>query len=150
MSVVFPHPEGPIIAVTGSTRTSDIYKFTYQEVDEMPFFTSTTKWNATITGAERAAEIIRNAFQIAMSGNPGPVHVNFPYDVASEKVEIPDVYADKRYTRYPAKRFRPDVEEVKAAAKLLVRAERPVIVAGVGIGVGAGSVLLIQSAISRN
>ena len=41
----------PVIALTGSTGTGHVYKYQYQELDEMPLFTPTTKWNVEITRA---------------------------------------------------------------------------------------------------
>jgi acetolactate synthase-1/2/3 large subunit len=123
----------PVIALTGSTSLSHLYKFQYQEIDEMPFFEPTTKWNAEILQAKRAGEIMRDAFMIATSGSPGPVHVNLHYDAANNKAETPEPYGSKKHWRYPANRTRPALEDVKSVAKALAKAQRPVIVAGGGI-----------------
>lgn len=123
----------PVIALTGSTNLSEIYKFQYQELDEMPLFDPTTKWNAEIFQAERAGEIMRDAFIIATSGSPGPVHVNLHYDAANAEADIPETYGSKKYSRFPANRSRPDPEDVEALAKVLVNAQYPVIVAGGGV-----------------
>lgn len=123
----------PVIALTGSTELPSIYKFQYQELDEMPLFEPTTKWNVEIFQASRAGEIIRDAFIIATSGAPGPVHVNLHYDAANAEADMPRPYGDSAYNRYPAKRSRPDPEDVKAVAKFLTNAQRPVIVAGGGV-----------------
>ena len=123
----------PVIALTGSTGLHEIYKFQYQELDEMPLFEPTTKWNVEILQAERAGEIMRDAFIVATSGSPGPVHVNLHYDAANAEADMPAPYGDRVYSRYPAKRSRPDPEDVKAVAKALADARRPVIVAGGGV-----------------
>ena len=123
----------PVIALTGSTNLPEVYKFQYQELDEMPFFEPTTKWNAEIFQADRAGEIMRDAFMIATSGSPGPVHVNLHNDAANAEADMPEPYGDKVYSRYPAKRSRPDPEDVKAVAKVLADARRPVIVIGGGV-----------------
>ena len=123
----------PVIALTGSTNLPEVYKFQYQELDEMPFFEPTTKWNAEIFQADRAGEIMRDAFMIATSGSPGPVHVNLHYDAANAEADMPEPYGDKVYSRYPAKRSRPDPEDVIAVAKALADARHPVIVAGGGV-----------------
>jgi acetolactate synthase-1/2/3 large subunit len=122
----------PLIALTGSTNLDHLYKFQYQELQEMPLFEPTTKWNAEIYGPERAGEIIRDAFMIATGGAPGPVHVNLHYAAANEKGETPETYGIKEYSRYPAKRFRPDPNDVIKTVKALAAAERPVIIAGGG------------------
>jgi len=123
----------PVVALTGSTSLPEVYKFQYQELDEMPLFEPTTKWNAEIFQADRAGEIIRDAFMVATTGSPGPVHVNLHYDAANAEADMPEPYGDKSYSRYPAKRTRPDPEDVKALARVLADARRPVMVAGGGI-----------------
>jgi acetolactate synthase-1/2/3 large subunit len=123
----------PVIALTGSTSLSHLYKFQYQELDEMSLFEKITKWNAEILQAERAGEIMRDAFLIATSGAPGPVHINLHYDAANAEAEVPEPYGSKAHSRYPANRTRPDPEDVKSVAKALAEAQRPVIVAGGGV-----------------
>jgi len=123
----------PVIALTGSTSLSHLYKFQYQELDEMSLFEQITKWNAEILQAERAGEIMRDAFMIATSGAPGPVHINLHYDAANAEAEAPEPYGSKTHSRYPANRTRPDPEDVKSVAKVLAEAQRPVMVAGGGV-----------------
>jgi acetolactate synthase-1/2/3 large subunit len=123
----------PVIALTGSTNLSELYKFQYQELDEMPLFEPTTKWNAEILQAARAGEIMRDAFMIATSGSPGPVHLNLHYDAANAEAETPETYGSGTHIKYPANRTRPDPEDVKSVARVLADAQRPVIVAGGGV-----------------
>jgi acetolactate synthase-1/2/3 large subunit len=136
----------PVVALTGSTGTSHTYKFQYQELDEMPFFAPTTKWNVEILRADRAAEIMRDAFQIATSGRPGPVHVNLRYDASREKAEIADLYVNSEYGQYPAKRSRPSPEDTGAVVEALSKGQRPVIVAGGGVTISRAWDEVIQLA----
>ena len=122
----------PLIALTGSTSLSHLYKFQYQELQEMPFFEPTTKWNAEIYEPGRAGEIMRDAFIIATSGAPGPVHVNLHYAAGNEEGDSPEPYGSEEHSAYPAKRSRPDPDDVIKLTKALTAAERPVIVAGGG------------------
>jgi thiamine pyrophosphate-dependent acetolactate synthase large subunit-like protein len=80
---------------------SDLYKFQYQELDEMPFFEPTTKWNVHIYQAERAGEITRNALSIATSGCPGPVHLNLHYDAANNVAPILEPHGEPYTHSYP-------------------------------------------------
>ena len=98
----------------------------------MSLFEPTTKWNAEIYGPGRAGEIMRDAFRIATSGSPGPVHVNLHYAAANEEGDSPEPYGSEEHSGYPARRSRPDPDDVIKLAKVLVAAERPVIVAGGG------------------
>ena len=122
----------PVIALTGSTGLPDLYKFQYQELDEMPLFEPTTKWNAQIYQAERAGELTRDALNISTSGCPGPVHLNLHYDAANNEADI-DLIQEQVNLVYPTGRTRPNLDDVKKTAEILAKAERPVIVAGGGV-----------------
>ena len=136
----------PVIALTGSTSIPEQYKFQYQELDEMALFESTTKWNAQILRTDRAGEIARDAFIIACSGSPGPVHINIPYDVANGEAEISDLSPSKYHNSYPCERPRPDQDSVLQVARILKNAERPVIVAGGGVNISGAWNQVLQLA----
>jgi len=123
----------PVIALTGSTSLSDLYKFQYQELDEMPFFEPTTKWNAQIYQADRAGEITRDALNIATSGNPGPVHINLHYNAANEMGEAPEPRREEYARSYPNGRTHPNMDDLKKVADILASANRPLIIAGGGV-----------------
>ena len=123
----------PVIALTGSTSISDLYKFQYQELDEMPFFEPTTKWNAQIYQADRAGEITRDALNISTSGSPGPVHINLHYNAANEMGEAPEPRIEKYARSYPNGRTHPNMDDLKKVADILANAKRPLIVAGGGV-----------------
>jgi acetolactate synthase-1/2/3 large subunit len=123
----------PVIALTGSTNLSDLYKFQYQELDEMPFFEPTTKWNAQIFQADRAGEITRDALNISTSGSPGPVHINLHYNAANEMGEAPEPRREEYARSYPNGRTHPNMDDLKKVAEILAGANRPLIVAGGGV-----------------
>ena len=123
----------PVIALTGSTSLSDLYKFQYQELDEMPFFEPTTKWNAQIFQADRAGEITRDALNISTSGSPGPVHINLHYNAANQMGEAPEPRREEYARSYPNGRTHPNMDDLKKVAEILAGANRPLIVAGGGV-----------------
>ena len=86
-----------------------------------------TKSAEPITSAKEIGAIFRRAFSRLKSGRGGPVLVEIPSDVWAEDVDPLD-YAPPSRTR-PG----PDPEDIRAAAKLLVGAKRPVIYAGQGV-----------------
>jgi acetolactate synthase I/II/III large subunit len=73
--------------------------------------------------------IMHRAFNAMLTGRPGPVHVEVPMDV---QVEAADVAIHPLDRRLPIGLAYPDPKAIEAAAQLLLRAERPVIVAGGG------------------
>jgi acetolactate synthase-1/2/3 large subunit len=123
----------PVVALTGSTSISDLYKYQYQELDEMPFFEPTTKWNAQIFQADRAGEITRDALNISTSGSPGPVHINLHYNAANEMGEAPEPRREEYARSYPNGRTHPNMDDLKKVAEILAGANRSLIVAGGGV-----------------
>ena len=67
----------PVIAMTGGRDPSTKFRKVYQEVDDVPAFEQVTKWNATVDAVERIPDMVRQAFRVATSGAPGPVHLQF-------------------------------------------------------------------------
>src|SRR5258708_16041335 len=67
----------PVIAFTGGRDAKTKLRGVYQEVDDMPAFEPVTKWNATVDAVERFPDMVRQAFRTAVSGAPGPVHLQF-------------------------------------------------------------------------
>ena len=67
----------PVIAMTGGRDPATKFRGVYQEVDDVPAFEPVTKLNATVDAVERFPDMIRQAFRTAVSGCPGPVHLQF-------------------------------------------------------------------------
>jgi acetolactate synthase-1/2/3 large subunit len=102
-------------------------------LDQTALFQAVTKESLTVTKASEIPNIIRRAFRMATSGNPGPVHVRLPMDVLGEDFEDPYLYAQKEFARYPGHRFVAEAEKINDAVELLGSAERAVIVCGQGV-----------------
>src|SRR5437763_8647342 len=67
----------PVIAMTGGREPRSKYSKVYQEIDDMPAFEPVTKFNATDDVVVRLPDMVRQAFRVATSGAPGPVHLQF-------------------------------------------------------------------------
>ena len=67
----------PVIAMTGGRDAKTKFRKVYQEIDDMPSFEPVTKFNATVDDVARMPDMIRQAFRAAVSGCPGPVHLQF-------------------------------------------------------------------------
>jgi acetolactate synthase-1/2/3 large subunit len=90
-------------------------------------FAPVTKWSARVDEVEDTPRILAEAFSIANSGRPGPVHVELPEDVLKEPpTEVWD------YVRPPAEAGAPDSKLVDRLAEMLISAERPMICVGMG------------------
>jgi acetolactate synthase-1/2/3 large subunit len=111
----------------------------------MPAFEPVTKFNATVDDVARFPDMVRQAFRVAVSGTPGPVHLQFRGNegqIDAEEAEV-EPLVEEKFARVPPFRPEPDQESVRVALKLLQDAARPVIIAGGGVRAsGAQSELL--------
>ncbi len=139
----------PVLAFTGGREPRTKFRKVYQEIDDVPAFEPVTKFNATIDAVERFPDMIRQAFRTAVSGTPGPVHLQFRGNegqIDADEAEM-EATVEPIYARVPPFRPEPERASVLAALELLQGAERPVIVAGGGVrasGAGAELVALAE------
>lgn len=141
----------PIVAFTGGRDPATKFRKVYQEVDDMPAFEPVTKWNATVDAVERFPDMIRQAFRVATSGNPGPVHLQFRGNegqIDQDEAEMAPL-VESQFARVPPFRPQPSDAEVRAALAVLQEAERPVIVAGGGVrnSQAAGALVALAEAL---
>lgn len=125
----------PVIALTGGRSPDTKFRGVYQEVDDLPAFSNVTKLNATVDDVSRIPDMVRQAFRTAVSGCPGPVHLQFQGNEAQLDAKVGDLdpFAEPRYGSVPAFRPEPNEHDLRGALGLLESAERPVIVAGGGV-----------------
>jgi acetolactate synthase-1/2/3 large subunit len=135
----------PVIAVTGGRDPKTKFRKVYQEVDDVPAFETVTKMNATIDDVARIPDMVRQAFRVATTGAPGPVHLQFRGNEGQLDVEEAEMepLVEPQFSRVPPFRLESEAAHVKAALDLLQKAERPIIVAGGGARAsGAGKELV--------
>jgi acetolactate synthase-1/2/3 large subunit len=137
----------PVVAFTGNVATHLIGNDAFQEADIVGITMPITKHNFQITNVDDIPETIRQAFYIATTRRPGPVLVDLPKD-------IQQVRMTKKFS-YPREVSMVGYKEVKSgghpnqinlASKLLVEAERPVIIAGGGVIISDASPELVRLA----
>jgi acetolactate synthase I/II/III large subunit len=138
----------PVIAFTGGRDPKTKFRKVYQEIDDVPAFEPVTKWNATIDAVERFPDMVRQAFRVATSGAPGPVHLQFRGNEGQIDLEEADMepLVEAQFARVPPYRPMPDPEELRKLLDELQRAERPVIVAGGGVRASGAAEELVQLA----
>jgi acetolactate synthase I/II/III large subunit len=121
----------PMVAITGNVPTSVLGSDAFQETDIFGITLSITKHNYLVTVVEDLARVIKEAFHVARTGRPGPVVVDIPKDVflTETTYNYPETVSLRGY--------KPNVygnsKQVRAAASLINKAERPVILAGHGV-----------------
>jgi acetolactate synthase-1/2/3 large subunit len=138
----------PVIAMTGGREPRTKFRKVYQEVDDMPSFEPVTKFNATVDDVTRVPDMVRQAFRVAVSGTPGPVHLQFRGNegqVDAEEGEM-EPLCEPQFAQVPPFRPEPDQASVLAALAILQAAERPVIVAGGGVRASGAQGLVVALA----
>ena len=138
----------PVIAMTGGREPKTKFRNVYQEIDDVPAFEPVTKFNATIDDVARFPDMVRQAFRVATSGKPGPVHLQFRGNegqIDAEEAEM-EPLCEPQFSRVPAFRPRPDDASVRAALAHLQEAARPVIVAGGGVRASGAAAELVALA----
>lgn len=121
----------PIVVFTGQVARSLIGNDAFQEADITGITMPITKHNYLVTDPKSLLRIVREAFHIASTGRPGPVLVDIPKDISQAEIEF----------EYPSKvelmGYKPKYEghpmQIKKAAELIMKAERPIILAGGGV-----------------
>lgn len=121
----------PMIAITGQVPLAMIGKDAFQETDIIGIANPCTKYSFQPRKAVEIPESVKKGFYIAESGRPGPVLIDIPKDVQQEKAEIsfPDLIKVRGYN--PA--FDPDLLHIGSAIDLILKAEKPIIMAGGGV-----------------
>jgi acetolactate synthase I/II/III large subunit len=138
----------PVIAMTGGREPKTKFRKVYQEIDDMPAFEPVTKFNATVDDVARFPDMVRQAFRAAVTGCPGPVHLQFRGNEGQIDAEEADMepLVEPQFARVPPFRPEPDETSLRAALTILQDATRPVIVAGGGVRAsGAASELVAMA-----
>ncbi|HEY2134549.1 MAG TPA: thiamine pyrophosphate-binding protein [Xanthobacteraceae bacterium] len=125
----------PVIAFTGGRDAKTKFRKVYQEIDDVPAFEPVTKFNATVDDVARFPDMVRQAFRAAVTGTPGPVHLQFRGNEGQIDLDEAEMepLVESMFAQVPPFRPEPDRASVLAALAHIQAAERPVIVAGGGV-----------------
>jgi acetolactate synthase-1/2/3 large subunit len=126
----------PLVCITGQVASHLLGSDAFQETDVINCTMPVTKWNYQITTAEEIPFVFAKAFYVANSGRPGPVVIDITKDAQLASLDFH--YQRQPYIRsyHPLPKIDPGA--IAAAADLINRAERPMILAGHGIQISGG------------
>ncbi len=122
----------PVVVLAPSASRDHQYRDSTQEFDQVSLFRPITKASFTINKVERLPDALRQAFRVATSGQMGPVLLDIPRDLMPGSDLELDLLPPEAY-RTGQTRSRGDRNLVDKAARVLLAAQRPVIIAGGGI-----------------
>ena len=121
----------PLVVISGQVPMSLIGTDAFQEIDAVGISRSCTKHNYLVTDASDLPRILKEAFYIARSGRPGPVHVDIPKDVTAQIAEFNYDIEINLETYKPNVKGNP--RQIKKAMEAISNASRPLFYLGGGI-----------------
>ena len=121
----------PIVAFTGQVPTHLIGNDAFQEADNVGITRPCTKHNFLVKDVRDVAATIKEAFHIAATGRPGPVHVDLPKDVLMKQAEWE--YPESIHLRSYNPTYEGHPGQVRKAARAIMRARRVVLYVGGGV-----------------
>ena len=125
----------PLVCITGQVFAHLLGTDAFQETDVINITTPVTKWNYQVTDANEIPEALAKAFYIAKSGRPGPVLIDITKNAQLQKFNFAGYTPCNHIRSY---RPKPVVrkEFTAAAADMINKAERPLVIFGQGVILG--------------
>ena len=129
----------PVVAITGQVPRGMIGRDAFQETDVIGITLPITKHSVMVQDITELADKVREAFQVATEGRPGPVLIDIPKDVQNQKAEWRDGGKAEgnrfgsRHSAFPPPR---PAEAFASAVRLINDAERPLLMVGHGVILG--------------
>jgi acetolactate synthase-1/2/3 large subunit len=121
----------PMVAITGNVVASLLGKDAFQEIDITGITLACSKHNYLVREPNDIPRVFAEAFHIARTGRPGPVHIDITKDA------LMGVCSSEHPTTVDLPGFKPNLDgnyrQIKLAAQEIAGAERPVILAGHGV-----------------
>lgn len=146
----------PMVAITCNVPNNLLGKDTFQEIDITGVTMPITKHNFMVRDVNDLAKTIREAFEIARSGRPGPVLVDILKDVTAAEIEFEPLPKSDNNSEFIIETHKnlkrvmnvsePTDEEIKIIADVINNAKRPIIYAGGGIKISGAEKELLEFA----
>ncbi|PPR46597.1 MAG: Sulfoacetaldehyde acetyltransferase [Alphaproteobacteria bacterium MarineAlpha5_Bin9] len=118
----------PVISLGGDTSSDHKGKDSFQEIDQDNLFIPITKKTFRINNILKIPQIFNDAFKLALSPRCGPIHINLPRNILSEKIFFKKYKKNIRYEINP-----PSRKKIKKIIKILIKYPKTIIIAGAGI-----------------
>ena len=121
----------PLILISGQVPTSLIGTDAFQEIDAVGISRPCVKHNYLVRSIEELPRILKEAFYIARSGRPGPVHVDIPKDITAAVGDFDYPTEIKMPTYKPT--YKGNAKQIKKALEVIAEAKRPLLYLGGGV-----------------
>lgn len=125
----------PMIVISGQVQKKDMINNTktrqigVQEINILDIVKPITKYSVLIKDEKKLEQILDKAYNIAISGRPGPVWIDVPLDVQSKEIKTKPKTISKRISINESL----DEKKINKFAKLCSESKRPIIIVGNGV-----------------
>ena len=121
----------PVVSIAGSYSTKDKLEDAFQGLDQQSLFKPITKKTWTVTKTSKIPKVFSDAFKLAMKPRRGPVCINLPRNILSQKSKF---YINQNKKSYQNDNFlNPNKKPILKAVKIIQKSKKTVIVAGGGV-----------------
>lgn len=130
----------PMVILSGQVPITLIGTDAFQEIDAVGISRPCTKHNYLVKDISELPRILKEAFYIARSGRPGPVHVDLPKDISATMGEF--FYPEEIKLKTYKPTYRGNARQIKKAAESIKHAKKPLLYVGGGVIASEASGLL--------
>ncbi len=132
----------PCVFLSGKSGIEENDRIPLQDIDQQSMVSPVTKWAKTIFDIKRIPDYITTGYKKAITGRPGPVYLEMPYEILYGSCNQEEV--DRYNTALPYYRPEAEREAVAQAAEMLKSSNRPVAIAGSGAWYSAADEALVR------
>jgi len=131
----------PMVVISGQVPITMIGTDAFQEIDAVGISRPCVKHNYLVKDAKDLPRILKEAFYIAKSGRPGPVHVDIPKDVTAQVAKF--TYPEKITMRTYKPTYKGNSRQIKKVVDAIANSSRPILYVGGG-AVNSGASELVR------
>lgn len=121
----------PLVVFTGQVASTVIGSDAFQEADVIGITTPITKHNYQVRDIKDLPRIVKEAFHIASTGRPGPVVIDIPKDICSQRIQL-STDVEIQLPGYQPN-YNPNPLQIKKLHEAISRAKKPIVLAGAGV-----------------
>ncbi len=131
----------PMVVISGQVPISVIGTDAFQEIDAIGISRPCTKHNYLVKDIKDLPRILKEAFYLARSGRPGPVHVDIPKDITAQEgvFNYPDEISIKSYKPH----YKGNNRQIHKAIEAIAHSKKPILYLGGGL-ISAGATDLVR------
>ncbi|MBX3059048.1 MAG: hypothetical protein KF770_21480 [Anaerolineae bacterium] len=118
----------PMILFGGAAPLRTRGRGALQEMPQTEMFQTFTKASFTIQKTEEIPAQLADAFKLALSGRPGPVFIELPFDVLFNAIDVPEIAP-----QFVAEPVQPELSAIQAMFEILRSAQKPILIAGMQV-----------------